>query len=313
MLSLFSSIRPGYPARDIRIARVGVPAFSSLQARCKGDSVPLCILHANCQGGPLRRLLLASAGFAGRWNVLHILNYDHSPVPADALEHCDLFLYQHLGPQWGELASQRLLARLPGNAKRIRLPNLFFMGYWPLWTGDSSMNFGDIYLDYLVDKGLSPAEIMRVYLHGRLSAVHDLDARVQSSRERQRIKDSGAIISLEAYLDAHWREEQLFTTVNHPAPKLSLMVADAVLAELGLPPLDKSILETEGDALDCDRQLHLPIHPAVGRQFGLPFAGEERRYRLYDNMLSFRQYALAYVDCRRKGLPFLVYLATLRV
>ena len=84
----------------------------------------LCILHANCQGGPLRRLLLASAEFSKRWNILHITSYDRTPVPADALEHCELFLYQHLGPQWGDLASENLLARLPDNAKSIRLPCL---------------------------------------------------------------------------------------------------------------------------------------------------------------------------------------------
>lgn len=273
----------------------------------------LCILHANCQGGPLRRLLLASAEFSKRWNILHITSYDRTPVPADALEHCELFLYQHLGPQWGDLASENLLARLPDNAKSIRLPCLFCMNYWPFWISGSPMHFGDIYLDYLIDKGLSSAEVAHVYLHGKLDAAYDLDSRIQNSKLHQKTKDEGVIISLEDYIDAHWREEQLFTTINHPTPKLSLMVANAILAELGLPFLDNAVLEQEGDALECDRQLHLPIHPAVGRRFGLPFAGEERRYRVYDNMLTFRQYTLAYIDCRLKGLPFLVYLATLRV
>lgn len=286
----------------------GLSAF----APHEGNILSICILHANCQGGPLSRLLLASSEFSRRWDILHVPNYDRTPIPADALESCDLFLYQHLGPQWGELASARLLARLPVSARSIRLPNLFFQGYWPLWTSDSTMNFGDIYLDYLTDKGLTPAEIMHVYLHGRLDAVYNLEARIQNSRNYQQAKDAGALVSLEDYIDAHWREEQLFSTVNHPVPKISLMVADAVLEELGQSPLPPSILEKEGDALECDRHLHLPIHPAVGRRFGLPFAGEERRYRIYDNMLTFRQYALAYVDCRRKGLPFLVYLASLR-
>lgn len=134
----------------------------------QGNTVSICILHANCQGGPLTRLLRLSPAFSRRWDILHITNYDRSPVPSDALEHCSLFLYQHLGPQWGDLASENLLSRLPRNAVSLCLPNLFFMGYWPFWTSDSSMNFGDICLDYLTDKGLSPAEILHVCLHGRL-------------------------------------------------------------------------------------------------------------------------------------------------
>ena len=99
----------------------------------------ICILHANCQGGPLTRLLRLSPAFSRRWDILHITNYDRSPVPSDALEHCSLFLYQHLGPQWGDLASENLLSRLPRNAVSLCLPNLFFMGYWPFWTSDSSI------------------------------------------------------------------------------------------------------------------------------------------------------------------------------
>lgn len=210
----------------------GLSAF----APHEGNILSICILHANCQGGPLSRLFLASSEFSRRWDILHVPNYDRTPIPADALESCDLFLYQHLGPQWGELASARLLARLPVSARSIRLPNLFFQGYWPLWTSDSTMNFGDIYLDYLTDKGLTPAEIMHVYLHGRLDAVYNLEVRIQNSRNYQQAKDAGALVSLEDYIDAHWREEQLFST-STTVPKISLMVADAVLAELGLSPL----------------------------------------------------------------------------
>ena len=278
----------------------------------QGNTVSICILHANCQGGPLTRLLRLSPAFSRRWDILHITNYDRSPVPSDALEHCSLFLYQHLGPQWGDLASENLLSRLPRNAVSLCLPNLFFMGYWPFWTSDSSMNFGDICLDYLTDKGLSPAEILHVCLHGRLDAICNIEERINESRTYQKQKDGNAIISLENFIDAHWKEEQLFTTVNHPAPKLSLMVANAMLDRLHLPGLPDSVLDSEGDALDCDRQLHQPIHPGIGRRFALPFAGPERRYRIYENRLTFRQYALAYVDCRRKKLPFLAYLACLR-
>lgn len=273
----------------------------------------LCLLHANCQGTPLGRLLTMSPGFVARWRIMHVLNYLRDPVPEDALHTCTLFLYQHLGPQWGPLASERLLEGLRPGATALRLPNLFFKGYWPLWTNDSIMNFGDIYLDYLTDQGLELSEIIHLYLHGRLEKLYDLDGLVAESQARQRERERGSVVELTDYVEEHWKRAQLFTTINHPCPDLLRRVADAVLASLDLPPLPADVTERCGDSLACDVHFDLPIHPAVGRYFGLPFAGPERRYPVYGKQLTFRQYALCYADCRRKGLSFLKYLADVEV
>ncbi len=271
----------------------------------------LCLLHANCQGSPLARLLSASPSFAARWRIRHCVNYTREPVPDDALASCSLFLYQHLGEQWGELASARLLERLGPGARAVRLPNLFFKGYWPLWTNASSMHFGDVYLDYLTDQGLDAAEIAHLYLRASLDRLYDLDGLVAESQALERERERGSVIELVDYVEAHWKEEQLFASVNHPGPRLLRMVADAVLGELGLPDLPGGAAP-DGE-LACDAQFELPVHPAVGRHFGLPFVSEERRYPVYGKMLTFRQYALCYVDCRRKGHDFLEYLAAVRV
>lgn len=272
-----------------------------------------CLLHANCQGGPLARLLALSPAFAARWTVRHVLNYTREPVPADALRDCSLFLYQKLGAGWGPLASERLLARLRPGATALCLPNLFFKGYWPLWTNASTMHFGDVYLDYLTDQGLELAEIIHVYLRDNLAALYDLDGLRTESHVRQRERERGCIVELADYVDAHWKKSQLFSSVNHPAPALLRRVADAVLTALNLPPLEDEVLAHGADDLACDAQFELPIHPAVGRYFGLPFAGPDRRYPVYGKWLTFRQYALCYADCRRRGLDFLAYLAAVRV
>lgn len=272
----------------------------------------LCLLHANCQGGPLARLLALSPEFAARWTVRHVLNYTRESVPGDALAGCSLFLYQRLGPDWGGLASDRLLARLGPGATALCLPNLFFKGYWPLWTHASTMHFGDVYLDYLTDKGLELAEIVHLYLRGNLAEMYDLDGLLAASRARQRERERGCVVGLADYVDVHWKKAPLFASVNHPSPVLLRMVADAVLAALALPPLAADVLERGGDGLACDTQFELPIHPGVGRHFGLPFASPDRRYPIYGKMLTFRQYALCYADCRRRGLDFQEYLAAVK-
>ena len=269
-----------------------------------------CLLHANCQGAALLRLLAASRGFAARWRVRLYTNYTREPIPAREIEQCRLFLYQHLGDEWGELASAHLLDRLSPGAVALRLPNLFFKGYWPLWTNASTMNFGDVHLDYLVDKGLSLGEAMRLYLSDSLAALYDLDALVAESQALERRREQGALISLVDYVEGCWRDVQLFNTVNHPGPELLRRIADAVLDALGLPRLSPSSLA--GLDLACDPHFELPIHPVAGRYFRLPFAGAERRYHVYANKLTFREYALCYADCRRRGMDFLEYLQSVR-
>lgn len=273
----------------------------------------LCLLHANCQGGPLARLLALSPGFAARWTVRHVINYTREPVPRDALRGCTLFLYQHLGPQWGELASERLLEGLQPGVTALRVPDLFFKGYWPLWTNASTMNFGDIYLDYLTDQGLDLAEIIHLYLRGRLEGLYDLDGLVAESQARQRERERGSVVELADYVEQHWKRVQLFSSVNHPCPDLMRRIADAVLTRLDLPPLAAGVTEGRADSLACDVQFELPIHPAVGRHFGLSFAGPDRRYPVYGKRLTFRQYALCYADCRRRGLNFQEYLAAVEL
>ncbi len=273
----------------------------------------LCLLHANCQGGPLARLLALSPDFAARWSVRHVINYTREPVPEDALRGCTLFLYQPLGAHWGELASERLLARLNPGAAVLRLPDLFFKGYWPLWTNASTMHFGDIYLDYLTDMGLELAEIIHLYMRDNLDAIYDLDGLAAESQARQRERERGCVVELADYVEAHWKDAQLFASVNHPSPELLRRVADAVLTALGLPPLAAVAAERGGVGLVCDAQFELPVHPAVGRHFGLSFVGPERRYPVYGKQLTFRQYALCYADCRRRGLNFQEYLAAVKL
>lgn len=265
-----------------------------------------CLLHANCQGEPLAHLLSLSPEFAARWAFDYWVNYTGAAVSDAALAQCSLFIYQYLGPQWGGNASEVLLAKLPAHAVAVQVPNLFFKGYWPLWTNESRMNFGDIYLDTLTDKGLRAAEAVHFCLKADLAKLYDLDAIVAESQALECQREAGSVIELVDFVAAHWREEQLFTTVNHPGPRLMLMVANAVLHALNLPPMPEKVIHE--NSISCDPHFHLAIHPAVARHFGLPFADENTRYPVYGRRMTYREYALCYADCRIKKQNLLEYL-----
>jgi hypothetical protein len=258
----------------------------------------LCILHANCQGGPLAFLLNSVPEFAAAYTVRRVVNYRRTPIPEEIMAACSLFLFQPLGDEWDELTSSRLRERLPGKALCLQLPNMFFKGYWPFWTNAGPMDFGDSFLDHMVEQGLSLAEAKHVYLRGGLESKFDLDAIAAGSLDREREKERCAVVGTADVVAQRWKREQMFSSVNHPGRHLCLHVAGGVLSALGMPPVPHAARDM---CPPCNDDLDLPIHPGVGRHFGLPFAGADRRYNIFGRSMTFEQYITCYLHCRMQG------------
>ncbi len=262
----------------------------------------LCLIHANCQGDPLAWLLMASPEFANRFVVHKYTNYRYETIPPHELETCTVFLYQHLGAKWMEHASEHLLGRVSPSAQVLRLPNMFFKGYWPLWTNRSPSEFGDIYLDYLIDKGLEKKEILYLYLHTDLTRKYDLAAVFETSLRMEREKEAGTVVQTVGRVESAWRTSMIFNTINHPGSALLLHVANGVLDALGFSLLPAGVCEAMPDPYP---DFILPIHPQVAAFHRLPFGHEEWLYPVFGKRKTFAQYAEHYVDCRLLGLESL--------
>ena len=266
----------------------------------------LAILHANCQGEPLARALCASPEFNAAFAPRVYLNYARQPIPQEDLDACGLLLYQHLGPEWGELASAQVLRRLPGGTPRLCIPNMFFRGPWPLWSGAPGFDYRDRLLDHLLDMGLPRRDILHLYLRTPLAAKYDLDALLAETIATERERQARTPI---AYLDhvlEHFRARPLFFTVNHPAPELIALAAAGVLEHLGLAPAaaDGLCALTTGY-----EDFFLPIHPQAADFYGLAYGRAGARYPVYGRERGFEEYAAAYVDCRLRGIEdFIGYL-----
>ena len=272
-----------------------------------GDTRERCVLHANCQGEPLAALLALSPEFSTRWQVTHYTNYTREPVPEHALRDATLFLYQHLGPEWGDISSDALLARGNPKALAICIPNMFFKGYWPFWTNKSPMDFADTLLDKLIDAGAGKPEILRVYRYGKIEIMADLSGIVATSLAVEEAKEERCAVKTAAFVAENWRRMRLFQTVNHPDVPLLLHAVQQLLAYLGLPCLSEEVTAPfaypyEGFAL--------PIHPRVAAAHGLPFAHEGTEYPVFGRMMTFDQYISRYIDCRLNHMDkeFLAYL-----
>ncbi len=270
----------------------------------------LCIIHANCQGDSIKQLLLSTPAFSNFFYIEKYTNYLHDNIPTTSLKNCKLFIYQQLSARWGENATDNLLQKLSPSAQTLCIPNMFFNGYWPLWTNATHMAYGDMLIEYLAQNGLSIAEILHIYFHGDIRAKYDLEHLFKISRTKEIEKEKNSNIKTLDLIDSLWREELLFYTVNHPAPRLVLHVVDGILDLLGMGKISPTIR----DAFTAlEEEFIQPIHPQVTELFNLSFVTKNQLYNVYGQKMNFEQYTTAYVNCRmQQGVDkiddFVVYL-----
>ena len=273
-------------------------------------SKALCLIHANCQGDELETLLLASSAFARAYDIERYTNYTREDVPEESLSRCSLFLYQQLGSEWSQLSSGYLLSRLPSSAVSLCIPNLFFNGYWPLWTSESPIAYGDSLLNRLIDESASKPAILNIYLNKDLRSFVDMQAVFEQSLAKERAKEQGAKIRVLDRVLEYWQERPLFHTVNHPGRELMLHIAQSVLRELDFPELKQKELSALPELFPSYAEFDLPIHPQVAKFHGLRWVRDGHVYNIFGRSMTFEQYISRYIDCRLNGYAdeFLGYL-----
>lgn len=261
----------------------------------------LCIIHANCQGDALHQILASTPAFSQCFIIHKYTNYLEEKVTDEDFENCNLLLYQQLSDKWHDTASSALVARLTLGAQALRIPNMFFKGYWPLWTNKTVMAYGDIFMEYLAGQHFTPAEIVHLCTHAELATMYDIDALVEQSLEHERGKETNCVVETVDMVQALWRSEKLFTTVNHPASRLLLHVADGVLQALGLGQVPDTVRRAFTESWHDD--FEQPVYPQVARHFGLSFVDADSTYAVYGRRMDFTEYCRCYLACRRDGIP----------
>ncbi|WP_432738010.1 WcbI family polysaccharide biosynthesis putative acetyltransferase [Maridesulfovibrio sp. FT414] len=259
----------------------------------------ICLIHANCQGEPLEKLLHLSPIFTEEYETRHITNYLREPIPEELITGCDLFLYQYLGENWENLGSAFLCSCLKDSAQSIAFPSMFFKNYWPLWTNTPGLDFPDIFLESLLERELTESQILHLYLKTRLSKIYDLDELCAASEQQENKKESFTPIKYVELIRSQFRHRRLFNTVNHPRKELMVHTADNILEMLGMPALPEQAV---ADFPETFPEFELPIHPQVAEHLGLEFGGSDEKYHVYGADLTFEEYVVRYIKCRRNNI-----------
>lgn len=143
--------------------------------------------------------------------------------------------------------------------------------------GPYPAEFGDSYLNRMLDREVDPESAVARYLDEEIGRIIDLDALFEEVVERQRRRDRATGYQLADTIAARFRDEPLFLSPNRPAPRMTLSVAERLFPRLGVA-LDAAQLGP-WRALPFLGGPELPIHPAVCRHFGLRFGGAHWDYR----------------------------------
>jgi len=269
----------------------------------------LCVIHANCQGDDLAYILSRTPSFNRLFKVKKYTNYLKENIEPSDFSECRLFLYQHLSEKWDDHSSDILCSKF-ASAQKIKIPNMFFKGYWPLWTDKTFMNFGDIFLEHLIQKNLPIQEIVYLCVSSALGKMYDLDSIIKDSMEIERNKEADCLIKTTNIIEELWQKEQLFFTVNHPYPHLLLHVANSVLKLLELEKIPQYLCYSY--TAEKIEDFYLPIYPQLGAILNLPFVFKERKYGIWGKEMIFSEYCQHYIHChKQKDIPFDTYLYAL--
>ncbi len=266
----------------------------------------LCIIHANCQGRPIADLLRRHPLFNTKYRIKHIVNYTKEEVHENDLRECRLFLYQWLSPKWESLSSAYLLSKLPSQAESICIPNLFFKHYWPLWDSKPGIDYSDTFLNTLIDKGISPSEVIQVYLKSDIFKLYNIPSALEKSEEVERQKETRCDIKILDEIMHEYRQRPLFFTINHPSLALQIKVTQGILDLVGFEHLSQDTLRNVHDIF---LDFFLPIHPSVTEQLNIEFEDILSDYPVYGTRLTLKEYLLAYITCRQQGISdFIAFL-----
>lgn len=197
------------------------------------------------------------------------------------------------------------------DALKVEFPVLFMGFLWPFITGfdahvKSRVNpflgyppydaqIGDIFLNGLIEEGVTAEEALERYL--KLDVVHvaDLDLLFLKNISNQKELDQRTGFGFSEVIEAHYRDRPLFLTPYHPDLVLFNPLARGVFERMGAP------LHLIDAAIQAQQVVPLPptvapLHPGVIRHFGLRFINENSVYQfLEEGAFTFNEFVLRYM------------------
>ena len=275
--------------------------FGVSKGKLRLSSKSNCLILTNCHGGRLAQVFSLSAAFIRKYEIIYRPVHLQQAPSEKEIENCGVFLYQHIDDRWDELASHKMLQRMPAKCISIQLPKLSSHVYWPYFDRPvvkepawcipcEKFPYYEKFILECIDAGLSVDATVGEYLEHDISKVIDLDRKIIENKRYLANSTNCSDINLNHLIFGKLGERSLFASPNHPILWLLIEEANMILEILGF----KRIEQEAANDLVKDWEFYLPIHPSIIRYFSLVTPTTDTRYRMHGIERTFEEYIWEY-------------------
>jgi Flp pilus assembly protein TadD len=265
------------------------------------------VFIGNCQ---IHSILNLYRQFASRSDdeKLHYVRSYQSIGPEDRLsiEQADVIV-----EQVQDFQPKADVAGIPTKGKKIWVPVVHCGFLWPfagqphpanpvvalLESGPYGAEMGDAFLNRLIRKGADVEDAVREYLELDINKSVNLDRLHEIVMEKQEVRDGMTEFRIAKVISGFYKTEQVFLTPYHPNLRVAMELAEQAFQQLGVPAPEISHMRLAVRITPFPKE-ELPVHPVVGKHFGLKWATDDRRYRfLSEGYFTFPEFARRYMTC----------------
>ena len=250
-----------------------------------------------CFAPELVYLLKLSEEFAAQYETAtywikaeHTLAEDFN-ISEKAKQEADVVIFQP--SEWLDASYtteyEIFLASLPKTAQVITYPYPTFPALWPFHGQDGRWRFSQdeflsallyIYSDTQImrmrEEGSSPSDILKAYRNIDIPSIIDVDRMLEQSLEQTAELEKKTDIKVVDFIASRFRDERIFSCVNHGSNRLLIHFVDQILDKLGMKPLSRyAHLALKDLMLPI-----VPIHPSLIAHFGLSYMTDQTRCQI---------------------------------
>ena len=107
-------------------------------------------------------------------------------------------------------------------------------------SGPYNAELGDWFLNCMIAKGVPPNNAVARYLTTDVAGERRMDRRMELFLEKQRTRDAACGFGTAEYIEANFRDTQLFRSPNHPEIGMAAWFAREVFGSMGEDPQPRS-------------------------------------------------------------------------
>jgi hypothetical protein len=268
------------------------------------------VISGTCHGDALRNILESCPAFVQKARITFVPNcvrlktgFGLAPVEnlLPALSDCDVLVYHNVR----DYDFPALIRSLPESSLAVEIPYVTSTIYWPthdlkpFWLikhGSSAyIPFPCHTLNRLIETCPDDAAVRRAYLRMDLPRTVNMDEVMRSQTAYLERIQAGTIFDFAGFTAEHYRSRQLFHLINHPAVAYFEMIADRIMAAMGI---DGRV----GIQPDQFATHQMPVHPSVIAYHGLTWCDASTRYNLHERTCDFEEYTDLYIHAYRERL-----------